>query len=186
VIVVWGYEDLSGYDPDTGRELWSHAIGDLGTGGNPVASAVSDEKHLFLVGPSETVCLDRGKLAGPGPPIRWREYADDGAQCASPVVKNGLLFAVSDNGTAYCLETRTGKLLWIQDLEQQHYASVTAVGDRIYFCDSRGRTTVVACERTYRFLSRSDLGEQTYASFAPVDGDLFIRTQKHLYCLRDQ
>jgi outer membrane protein assembly factor BamB len=186
VIVVWGYEDVSGYDPVTGRELWSHTVGDLGPGGNPVASAVSDGRSLFLVGPSETVCLDSNRLAGTDPPIRWREYADDGAQCSSPVVQNGLLFAISDNGTAYCLDAETGKTLWTQELQEQHYASVTAIGDRIYFCSTRGRTTVVACDRTYRLLARSDLDEPVLASPAPVDGDLFIRTRRHLYCLRER
>jgi outer membrane protein assembly factor BamB len=185
VIVVWGYEDLSGYDPVTGRELWSHAIEDLGTGGNPVASAVSDRRHLFLVGPQKTMCLENERLASSGTAIQWQQDTDDGAQCSSPVVKNGLFFAVSDNGYAYCLDAHTGQPLWSKDLQEQHYASVTAIGNRIYFCSTRGCTTIVACDRRYRLLARSDLGEQTYASFAPVDGDLFIRTKHHLYCLRE-
>jgi hypothetical protein len=185
VIVVWGFEDLSGYDPATGRELWSHTVGDLGTGGNPVASAVSDARHLFLVGPSKTLCLDSEKLAGSGTAIAWEQWADDGAQCSSPVVKNGLLFAVSDNGTAYCLDAGTGKSLWSHDMQEQHYASVTAIRDRIYFSSTRGRTTIVACDRTYRVLARNDLGEPIFASPAPVDGDLFLRARKHLYCLRE-
>src|SRR5262249_1908868 len=146
-IVIWGYADLSGYDPLTGRELWSHAIEDLGTGGNPVASAVSDARHFFLVGPSKTLCLDNERLAGSGTAIRWEQWADDGAQCSSPVVKNGLLFAVSDNGMVYCLDARTGKPLWSKDLQEQHYASLTAIGDRIYCCSTRGRTTIFACDR---------------------------------------
>jgi outer membrane protein assembly factor BamB len=186
VIVVWGYEDLSGYDPVTGRELWSRAIEDLGTGGNPVASAVSDGRHLFLVGPYKTICLDNEKLAGSGTAIQWQQDTDDGAQCSSPVVKNGLLFAVSDNGYAYCLDARTGQPLWSKDLQEQHYASVTAIGNRIYFCSAHGRTTIIACDRTCRVLSHNDLGEQVHASLAPVDGDLFIRTKRHLYCLRER
>jgi outer membrane protein assembly factor BamB len=175
VIVVWGYEDLSGYDPATGRELWSHAIEDLGTGGNPVASAVSGGRDLFLVGPQKAICLDIDKLAGSGTAVRWQQYLDDGSQCSSPVVKNGL---------AYCLDAHTGRPLWSKDLQEQHYASVTAIGDRIYFCSTQGHTTIFACDRACRALARSDLNEQTYASFAPVDGELFLRTKKHLYCLR--
>jgi outer membrane protein assembly factor BamB len=192
VIVVWGYSDLSGYDPMTGREVWSYPLEAPGTGANPVASVVSDDRHLFLVGPYETLCLEQKKLAATdgtsrsGTAIRWRQETDDGAQCSSPVVQHGLLFAVSDNGFAYCLDATTGMLLWSQDLEEQHYASVTAIGDRIYFSSTRGRTTIVACDRRYRVLSRCDLGEPIYASFAPADGDLLVRTRRHLYCLREE
>src|SRR5262249_2936581 len=136
-------------------------------------------------GPYKTLCLANNKLTGSGTATEWQQDTDDGAQCSSPVVKNGLLFAVSDNGYAYCLDAQTGQPLWSKDLQEQHYASVTAIGDRIYFCSSHGRTTVVACDRTYRVLTRNDLREQTYASFAPADDDLFIRTRKHLYRLRE-
>ena len=35
-VLVWGLEDLSGYDPDTGRELWTHEITGFGSSTNPV------------------------------------------------------------------------------------------------------------------------------------------------------
>jgi outer membrane protein assembly factor BamB len=186
VIVVWGYEDISGYDPATGRALWSHAIEDVGTGGNPVASATTDGSHLFLVGPYEAMCLDMERLAHSDTFLLWRQETDEGAQCSTPVVANGLLFAVSDNGSAYCLEARTGKELWRKELEEQHYASVIAVGDRIYFCGTQGRTTVTAADRTFRLLAQNTLDGQMFATFAPVDGDLFLRTRTHLLCLRER
>lgn len=49
-IIVWGYEDISGYDPTTGQELWSHALGNLAEIGNPVARMVSDDHCLYLAG----------------------------------------------------------------------------------------------------------------------------------------
>ena len=183
-IVVWGYEDVSGYDPKTGHELWSHRVEETGTGGNPVASAVVEGNSLFLVGPYQTSCLALTRLAGSGKFLRWKRETDDGAQCSSPVITNGLLFAVSDNGSAYCLDARTSKELWRKDLDQQHYASVVAVGNAVYFCGTQGQTTVVACDRTFRLLAQNDLAEPTYASFAPVDGTLFVRTRENLFCLR--
>jgi outer membrane protein assembly factor BamB len=185
VVIVWGYEDVSGYDPVTGRELWTHAVEEVGTGGNPVASAASDGRHLFLVGPYQAMCLDAERLGGSGSFLLWRQETDDGPQCSTPVVRNGLLFAVSDNGSACCLDARTGKELWRRELEAQHYASVIAIGDRIYFCGTQGRTTVVACHRTFRLLAQNDLKERTFATPAPVDGALYLRTRTHLYCLRE-
>jgi outer membrane protein assembly factor BamB len=185
VVIVWGYDDVSGYDPVTGRELWTRAVEEVGTGGNPVASAASEGRHLFLFGPYQAMCLDIERIGGSGKFLLWRQETDDGAQCSTPVVRNGLLFAVSDNGSAYCLDARTGKELWRRELEAQHYASVIAMGGRIYFCGTRGRTTVVACDRTFRLLAQNDLKERTFATPAPVDGALFLRTRTHLYGLRE-
>ena len=184
-VVVWGYKDLSGYDAQTGQELWTHEVGDFGSANNPVASLVSDERQLYLVGPQKTMAVDRSKLAEPSTPMAWERKTTEGAQCASPVLHNGLLFAISDTGMAYCLDSASGAVLWRQRWGTQHYASPVAVGDRIYFCSTRGLTTVVASDRRYREIAENDLDERTYASFAPADGQLFIRTSQHLYCIRE-
>jgi hypothetical protein len=184
-IVVWGYEDLSGYDPASGRELWSHQVGKFGEMNNPVCSLISDDKRFYLVGARMTLALASDKLPGKALPVEWRSETSDGAQCASPVVVGGLLFAISDVGTAYCMDATTGETLWRQRLGKQHYASVVNIGDRIYYCNTRGLTTVVAAARQYRELAANGLGELTYASSAPVDGRLFIRTGKHLYCIAE-
>lgn len=186
VIVVWGFEDISGYDTVTGHELWSHDLGDFGSGSNPVASMVSDDKRLYLVGPEKTVAVAIAKLGGRDSPVAWQREIYDGAQCCSPVVQDGLLFAVSDNGTAYCIDLASGQTLWRQQFGRQHYASPIATANRVYFCDSRGRTTVVSCDRSYSRIALNDLGELTHASFAPAGSQLFIRTKRHLYCVRER
>jgi len=153
---------------------------------NPVASLVSDDKCLYLAGPRKTMALAMDKLATDDSPVVWEQKTSDGAQCPSPVVKDGLLFAISDVGTAYCLDAKTGEALWRERLRKQHYASPITIGDRVYFCNTSGLTIVVACDREYRKIAENDLGELTYASFAPVDGRLFIRTAESLYCVQEQ
>ncbi|MEA3402357.1 MAG: PQQ-binding-like beta-propeller repeat protein [Armatimonadota bacterium] len=182
-IVVWGYTDISGYDPATGRELWTHQIGKLGDRNNPVCSSVADGRRVYLVGPEASMALDRDALAGSEDPVVWERPTDEGAQCASPVLCGGLLFATSDVGRAYCLDTDSGEAVWTHWIGTQHYSSVTAVGDRIYFTDTNGRTTVVAAEREYRELAVNDLEELVYASIVPVDGRFFLRTEGSLYCI---
>ena len=186
VVIVWGVEDVSGYDPATGRALWSHEVEGMGTGDNPVASATTEGRYLFLVGPYRTKCLELERLPGSGRFLVWNQETDEGAQCSTPVVTRGLLFAVSDNGSAYCLDAQNGKELWRKELEGQHYASVIAVGDRIYFFGTQGQTTVVAADRTFRLLAQNKVEGQIFATCAPVDGDLFLRTKTHLYCLRER
>jgi outer membrane protein assembly factor BamB len=180
-IVTWGLEDISGYDPFTGRETWSLAIGDFGTGGNPVACAVYDGSYVYLVGPARTMCLDINKMQADKPTIIWDIPTVDGAQCASPIIQNGLLFAVSDNGNVYCIDAATGANVWSHNLGTQHYSSLVTIGEKVYLTNTRGYTTIIACDHRYRKLGEADLRESIFASFAPVDGDLFIRTKTQLY-----
>lgn len=183
-IIVWGLEDISGYDPKTGATLWSHEVTGFGSSTNPVACPVADNERIYLAGPTQTVAVSMDKLGRPGSPIAWLTYATDGAQCASPVLHRGLLFGVSDTGSAYCLEARTGKTVWEHSFPQQHYASPLAVGDRVYFTDTAGKTRVVACAPRYRLLAENDLKEPVSASVAAVDGRLYVRTTQALWCLR--
>ena len=100
------------------------------------------------------------------------------------MLPQGLLFAVSDGGSAFCLDTATGRELWRHDLYAQHYASPVATNDHVYFCSTEGRTTVLGCERGLRVVAQNDLPEGIYASPVLLDGQLFLRTTGHLYCIK--
>ena len=45
---------------------------------------------------------------------------------------------------------------------------------------------VLAAKPTFAVLSRNPLKEPTQASVAPSDGEIFIRTFKHLWCIRER
>lgn len=208
-IVVWGFEDISGYDPADGRELWSHIVGDLGQANNPVNSFVSDGKALYLLGISEAMKLDIAKLPTAGNPIVWwvkreeqrkrgmpgRETLPYNTQCSTPILRNGLLFAATDDGTAYCMDPATGKILWLTKIGPRCFSPPIAIGDRLYFNaiipknpfnPSQGRTSVIAAEPKFHLLGRNSLDGGIYATPAPVDGRLFIRTERMLYCIEEK
>lgn len=184
-LVVWGLEDLSGYDPDTGEQFWSHDLGSFGEGGNPVSSVISDDTRLYLLGPHRGVAVAIDRLAAAGSPVVWDHPMRAGAQCSSPVLVAGMLFAVSDSGSAYCLDAATGREQWRHNIGGQHYASPASAGNAVYFSDTRGVTTLVAAEPQYRELCKNGLPEGIYASAAPVDGCIYLRTTAAVYCIAD-
>ncbi len=185
-IVVWGYTDISGYDPATGQRLWRHEVGKQGDMNNPVTSIVSDERHLYLAGPRSTIALARDRLPGDETPIVWETPTMDGAQCASPVLAEGLLFAISDVGSAFCLDVATGEELWVENFSGQTYASPVLVSERVYFTDTAGRTDVVRASPHFEVMATNELDELTHASIAPVDGRFYMRTESRLYCIAEQ
>lgn len=182
LILVWGYKDTSAYDPADGSKVWGRATEHVG--GDVVSCMVTDGERLYQVGHEGARALSIDQLAAGQDPVVWtRELR--GPNVSSPLVAKGMVFAVSDSGVAWCLDARTGETRWRERLKGRFYASPIVIGDRVYLTNTDGVTTIVACEPKFRRIAENDLGERTYASFAPVDGQLFIRTEEHLYCIRE-
>ena len=101
--------------------------------------------------------------------------------CASPVLADNLLFAVSHNGIAHCIDVTNGESRWHERLPPGEYvSSVIAAGSRVYFTNTQGVTTVVAAEPRFRLIATNDVGEGVVATLAPADGSLYLRTDSHL------
>ena len=97
----------------------------------------------------------------------------------------GRLFLVDDKGVASCWDVRTGKQLWKERLGGRgHHASAVAADGRVYFTSDDGITYVVKADAEFEVLAKNPLGEGVYASPAFSDGDVFIRGDKHLWCIR--
>lgn len=184
-IVVWGMEDCSGYDAVSGRELWSCDVGDMGAGDNPVSSALSDGNRIYLVGLTRFLCLEVGRLHLGSAAPEWERRIADGPQCSTPTADNGLVFAVSDGGSLHCYDAHDGREVWRVNLVSQHYASPIAAAGRVYICDTRGRTAVIASARQFRRLAENSLPGRTFASFAPAGGRLYIRAGDSLYAIHE-
>jgi outer membrane protein assembly factor BamB len=94
------------------------------------------------------------------------------------------LYLIDDQGIATSLDARTGQRVWQKRLPGEYTVSPVAAGDRIYFINDAGDTTVVkAFTRQYEELARNVLGEPVYASPALSGGRLYLRAAKHLFCI---
>ncbi len=92
------------------------------------------------------------------------------------------LFMVSDKGFAAFLDGKTGDVHWSeQRLGGGFSASPIYHDGKIYLTNETGQGWVLAASKEFKEISKSDLKERTFATFAAVDGALFIRTEKHLY-----
>jgi outer membrane protein assembly factor BamB len=154
-------------------------------GGEAVNSMLTDGDSLYACSAGGAQARSLSQMAQKREGLLWRtELKGRGPNTASPVLCNGLLFMVSDNGEATCLDARDGRLLWQERLPGRIWmSSPVAVGDRILFSNGDGATVVVAAERQFRILAENRLDAAIYASLAPADDQLFIRTTKDLWCI---
>lgn len=181
VLILWGWEYVTALALRSGEPVWSYRSK---SDGDMVSSATSDAERLYLSDMAGTVALDVASLAAGRDPVRWRNKAR--ANCVSPVVVNGLLFTVSDTGIATSMRTDTGETVWQARLPGHYFASLIASPAAVYFTNSDGLTTVIAADGSFRRLAQNDVGEATLASMAIADGDLFIRSARHVYAVSRQ
>lgn len=174
--------DLRCYDLRTGERLATYPIAYSGVG--LVASPASDDRRVYLAEPRRTCALTLEKVLRGEEAEAWSREVP-GPTCSSPAVAGGRLFLVSDTGLATCLDAETGKPRWKKRLRGTYYPSVIASGERVYFGGNDGRTTVMANADEPHVLAENDLHEETRATMTPVDGQCFIRTEPHLYCIEE-
>lgn len=184
-LVVLGSEKLDGYDPRSGSRLWTVR----GLSRECVPTPVLSNGLLLAVsGPNGThVAIKPG---GSGDVteshVAWRN--DRGTSFVpSGIVLHDRYYLADDKGIASCLEASTGKLLWKKRLGGKFTASPVSAEDKLYFTNEEGSTLVLdGSQAEYTELQRNELGEDVLASAAISNGQFYLRTTKHLFCLGKQ
>jgi outer membrane protein assembly factor BamB len=181
-VLLASYPDrLRAYDPASGEELWS--CGGLGrlVYTSPIAREGVAVAMSGFMGPPLAV-----RLGGKGDVTEshrlWREERAQ-QHIGSGVIIDAHIFVHNDPGTLECIELRTGKLLWREKLAGSSWSSIVHAGDRLYTTDAEGNCVVVRASTKFEVLARNSLKERTRASIAVSDGELFIRTYQHLWCI---
>jgi len=106
----------------------------------------------------------------------------------SGVVVDGRMYIVNAGpGTAQCMECQTGKILWTERLDGgESWGSLVLAAGRLYVTSRRVVTTVFRPNPDkLDVLARNDLGEPSNATPAISDGQIFLRTDGHLYCIAE-
>ncbi len=85
------------------------------------------------------------------------------------------------------MECQTGKVLWTERLEGgESWGSLVMAAGRLYVTSRRGVTSVFRPDpEKFELLAMNDLGEPSHATPAISDGQIFLRTDAHLYCIAD-
>ncbi len=106
----------------------------------------------------------------------------------SPVVHDGHLYILTDPGIAECRSLKDGKIVWEERLKGpgptgQNWSSLVLSGDRLYGVNQGGDAFVLRAAPKFELLATNPLGEKVIASIAVSDGQLFIRSHRHLWCI---
>ena len=181
-LVFSGSKRIVSLDPRTGKRWWSIE----GPTEQFVASMVDDGEQFYMAAgyPTYHVMAIDGSGSGDvtGTHVNWHVT---NARCyvPSPVVVDRYLLVADDRGTANCFDTQSGERLWQERLGRHFSASLVTMNGLVLLIADDGVTSLVKPGPKLEVIAENRLGEWCYSSPAISDGQLFIRGEKHLFCI---
>jgi outer membrane protein assembly factor BamB len=170
-------QELTAYDPATGAKLWSLAGKPLSTIPSPTFGA-----GLILTPGSKFLAVRPGAVSE-GVRVSWEARKLPTSYC-SPLCYKDRIYTVSGQGIVFCADVATGKPFWDVRLQGQFAASPLAAGGKIYVANEEGTTTVLAAGGDKaEVLAMNALPDVILASPAAAQGALYLRSDRHLYCI---
>jgi outer membrane protein assembly factor BamB len=189
-LIISGSEDIRGYDPITGHELWNlrptsrisiptpfaardiiYVASGYGRGVQPI--------YAIFPGAKGDITLKEG--AAKSEQIAWS--TQKGAPyIATPIVYGDYLYVCGYNGILACYNARTGERAYEQRLGTGGFFSSSPVaGDgKIYAISEDGEVYVVKAGPQFELLSTNQMGEVCMATPALSRGMIVIRTLSQL------
>jgi outer membrane protein assembly factor BamB len=176
---------LKGIDPKTGEELW------LCTGltkyvytsplyGNGVAVAMSGYGGAALavkVGGTGDITADR----------LWH-HPQNTQRVGSGMIVGDYVYMMEESGVPHCYDLKTGEELWKVEKRPgggNTWGSMVHAEGRLYVMMRNGETLVFAASPKYELLAANSLGRGQATNSTPVisNGEVFLRTFDHLWCI---
>lgn len=177
---------LAGYEPETGRELWTCG------GINPLAytSPIFEKDVIVAMGGFNGITI-AARAGGEGDVTsthRLWQHPRTKQRIGSGIIHAGHIYIHNDPGIAECFELGSGKLVWEERLRGpgksgQNWSSVLYGDGNCYTINQGGDCFVFKASPKFEVVAVNSLGEPANSSIAASDGELFIRTHVALWCV---
>jgi outer membrane protein assembly factor BamB len=190
-LVLNGASFIAAYDPTNGKQLWQ--CKSFAGRGEPMPAVGKDNLLLVVNGLAGDVYAVRpgGQGDVTKSHMAWHTDRKQGRDEPSPLIVGDYLLVSNMQGMLTGYDVTTGKELWRQKLvdKDQITAAPIAVGGKAYFTFESGETVVVEptaskCNIVSRNTVDPASGELFRASLAPVDGKVYLRSDRVLYCIK--
>jgi outer membrane protein assembly factor BamB len=189
-VVVNSPRKVRGYDYESGKQIWETT----GLGLNTIPRAVQHGEAVLVMSGFINPALFAIRLGYEGDltgtdAIKWRAANRGLAYTSSPVLHEGKLYFVTDNGMASSIDAETGTPVFQQVRLPKPYAikaSPVAAGGMLYFPTEDGDVVVARIGSTLEIVTTNTLMDQSFvASPAVAGGDIFLRSRTHLFRIHE-
>ena len=185
-LVLNGEFGVQSYNPETGKEYW-FCKGFNGRGtpspavGHGLVYVVNGKPgDVYAVKPGGEGDVTKSQMA-------WHSPRGGGRDLPSPILVGDCLFVVNMGGIGTCYDAKSGKTLWRERLGGNFSSSPIAANGLIYASNEAGETFVVQPGKEFKLVSKNTIGDVSgeifRASITPSGGQIFLRSDKALYCI---
>jgi outer membrane protein assembly factor BamB len=174
-------------DPKTGKELWTCR------GLNPLvyASPLHGDGIVVAMGgfTGTAIAVKAGGSGDVTDTHRLWEKRRTKSRLGSGVIHQGHIYILNSDGIAECLDLKTGEAVWSERVKGEgakstSWSSLVLVGDILYVPNQSGEVALLRASPTFELIRMNPIGEElTNASLAVSNGELFLRTHDHLWCI---
>lgn len=181
-MVLSGSKQVVSLDPDSGKLNWSVD----GPTEQFVASMVFDGDKFYLAAGFPDYFVMAIRPDGSGDVSKSHvAWSSTEAKCyvPSPVLALGQLYVVDDRGTISCFDTKSGERVWRDRLGGHYSASLVTANGLVYCTADEGIVRVIKPGQELNIVSENPLGENSFASPAISQGQIFIRGEKQLFAI---
>jgi outer membrane protein assembly factor BamB len=184
---------VRGYDPKTGRELWTLGGSSKITAPTPIfanglhiiASGRAPERPVFAVKAGARGDLTLPKETTSSSQLAWSKTGR-GSYMPTPLAYRGIVYMLANNGVLDAYELETGKEIYRQRLPlvgSGFSASPVAADGKIYLSNEDGEMVVIEAGTTFRHIATNSIGEMLMATPALSDGVMFVRGVATLFAI---
>jgi outer membrane protein assembly factor BamB len=187
-VVVSGGDVVTGHDPSNGREVWRvRGLNPDNRGDYRIVASPQVAGGMVIVPARETPMIavkpgGRGDVTTSH--VAW-SFTRGGPDVPTPVSDGQYVYVVNDRGVVHCLELKTGAMIYgPQRLRSGTYSASPVLADgRIYVTSEDGVTSVFTAGPKFQVVAENAVNEYTLSSVAVSNGQIFLRTDRHLYAI---
>jgi outer membrane protein assembly factor BamB len=176
---------VHGLDPATGKSLWTAK----GLSNYVCPTPVAHDGVIYVLGdrfqPTAMAIRAGGRGDVTASHVLWR--TNKAGVVSSPLYHDGHLYFAHDTlKIAYCLDARTGKVVYEERLLPESdliYPSPVLGDGKLYYLSRDGRMFVLAAGTRFQVLVVNDRIDRGLYNASPViaDGRLLLRSDRYLY-----
>jgi len=187
-VIVSATGRVRAYDLEDGTVIWECA----GLSRNVVASPVAADGFVYAGNSYDwqammgiRLDLAKGDITNT-PAVVWKRERQT-PYVPSPILYDDKLYFLRHNqGILSCLIAKTGQPVFRPSrlpAMDQIFASPVGAAKRIYVVSRNGSCVVVKHGAAFEVLATNKLDDSFSASPAIIDGELYLRGEKYLYCI---
>lgn len=197
-LVIAVPQELWGLNPETGKLRW-HAV--HGLSGNVSPSVIPGGDTAYVFGGYPATRSAAIKLGGKGDitanAILWSSGTS--SYVPTPILKDGHLYVVNDQGFAICMSVTTGEEVFRERVMENSssgggrrgggkpfYASPVLIGDKLVCVSRKNGAYILAAQPKFQIVGHNVLsldGSQFNGTPAISGGLLILRSDKAVYCI---